>query len=186
MRKLAELVVLIKGGGEVASGIAHRLHRSHFRVCLTELASALAVSRGTCFSEAVFDGVKVVEGVTAELVSAELEEINRVWQQGNIPLLIDPEALIKDKIKPDVLIDATMAKRNTCTDMADAPLVIGMGTGFYAGRDVHLVVETNHSYNLGRVILEGEAEENTATPVGISGLTKEMVIWAPQAGHFIS
>jgi xanthine dehydrogenase accessory factor len=184
VRKLSELIVLIKGGGEVASGIAHRLHRSHFRVCLTEIANSLAVSRGTAFSEAVFYGVKTVEGVTAKLVSVSPEEIYRAWQQGNIPIVIDPEASIKEKIKPDILVDAIMAKRNIRTKITDASLVIGMGTGFYAGRDVHIVVETNHSNNLGRVILEGEAEKNTGTPVAIGGLTKERVIWAPQAGIF--
>jgi xanthine dehydrogenase accessory factor len=184
VRELSELIVLIKGGGEVASGIAHRLHHSHFRVCLTEIANPLTVSRGTAFSEAVFDGVKTIEGVTAQLVSASPEEIYQVWQQGNIPIIIDPEASIVGKIKPDVLIDAIMAKRNTGTRITDAPLVIGMGAGFYAGRDVHIVVETNHSNNLGRVILEGEAEKNTGTPVAIGGLTRERVIWAPQAGTF--
>jgi xanthine dehydrogenase accessory factor len=184
VRKLSELIVLIKGGGEVASGIAHRLHRSHFRVCVTEIANPLAVSRGTCFSEAVFDGVKTIEGVTAQLVSVSPEEVYRAWQQGNIPVVIDPEASIKEKIKPDVLVDAIIAKRNTGTKITDAPLVIGMGTGFYAGRDVHIVVETNHSNNLGRVILDGEAEKNTGIPVEIGGLTKERVIWAPGAGVF--
>ncbi len=184
MRKLSELIVLIKGGGEVASGIAHRLHCSHFRVCLTELASPLAVSRGTTFSEAVFDGVKTIEGVTAQLVSALPEEVYQAWQQGNIPVVINPEASIKEKIKPDVLVDAIMAKRNTGTRITDAPLVIGMGRGFYAGRDVHIVVETNHSNNLGRVILDGEAEKNTGIPVAIGRLSKERVIWAPVAGVF--
>lgn len=184
MRKLSELIVLIKGGGEVASGIAHRLHRSHFRVCLTELANPRAVSRGTTFSEAVFDGVKTIMGVKAELVPASPEEIYRVWQQGNIPIVIDPEASIKERIKPDVLVDAIVAKQNTGTKIIDAPLVIGLGPGFYAGRDVHIVVETNHSRNLGRVILEGEAERNTGIPVAIGGLTKERVVWAPQAGIF--
>lgn len=179
-----ETIVLIRGGGEVASGIAHRLHRSHLRVCLSEIANPLAVSRGTAFSETVFDGVKTIEGVTAELVSVSPEEIYRVWRQGNIPIVIDPEASVKEMIQPDVLVDAIMAKRNIGTKITDAPLVIGMGPGFYTGRDVHIVVETNHSNNLGRVILEGEAEKDTGTPVVIGGLTKERVIWAPQAAIF--
>lgn len=184
VKKLSELRVLIKGGGEVASGIAHRLHCSHFQVCLTEVASPLAVSRGTAFSEAVFDGVKTIEGVTAQLVPASPQQIYEAWQQGKIPIVIDPEASIRERIKPDVLVDAIMAKRNTGTRITDAPLVIGMGPGFYAGRDVHIVVETNHSNNLGRVILEGEAEKNTGNPVEIGGLTRERVIWAPQEGTF--
>jgi len=186
MRKLSELVVLIRGGGEVASGIAYRLHLSHLKVCLTEIATPVAVTRGTTFSEAVFDGVKEIMGVKAEFVLAQQEEIYRVWQQGNIPIVIDPEASIKDKIKPDVLIDATMAKRKTSTKITDAPLVIGVGPGFYAGRNVHIVVESNHSRNLGRVILEGEAEQNTGIPVAIGGLTKERVIWTAKAGTFTS
>ena len=186
MRKLPELIVLIRGGGEVASGIAYRLHLSHIRLCLTEVATPLAVSRGTTFSEAVFDGVKTIMGVRAELVPARQEEIYRVWQQGSIPILIDPEASIKERIKPDVLVDAIMAKRKTDTKITDAPLVIGVGPGFYAGRDVHIVVESNHSRNLGGVILEGEAEKNTGIPVAIGGLTKERVVWSPQAGIFTS
>ena len=184
VRKLSELIVLIRGGGEVASGVAHRLHCSHFRVCLTEIANPLAVSRGTTFSEAIFDRVKTIMGVKAELVPASPEEIYRVWRQGNIPIVIDPEALITEEIKPDVSVDATMAKRSTGIKITDAPLVIGVGPGFYAGRDVHIVVESNHSSNLGRVILDGEAEGNTGIPVAVGGLTKERVVWAPQAGIF--
>jgi len=186
MRKLSELVVLIKGGGEVASGIAYRLHLSRFRVCLTEVATPLAVTRGTTFSEAIFDGVKEIMGVKAELVPAQQEEIYRVWRQGNIPIVIDPKTLIKEKIKPDVLVDAIMAKRNTGTKLTDTPLVIGVGPGFYAGEDVHVVIESNHSHNLGKVILNGESEKDTGIPVSIGGLTKERVVRAPKAGVFTS
>ena len=186
MRKPSELVVLIRGGGEVASGIAFRLHLSHLKVCLTEIATPIAVTRGTTFSEAVFDGVKEIMEVKAEFVPTQQEDIYRVWQQGNIPIIIDPEVSIKDKIKPDVLVDAIMAKRKTSTKITDAPVVIGVGPGFYAGRDVHIVVESNHSHNLGKVIIEGEAEKNTGTPVPIGGLTKERVIWSPKAGIFNS
>ena len=186
MSKLSESVILIKGAGEVASGIAHRLHRCHFRVCLTETDNPLAVCRGVTFSEAVFDGLKTIEGVTAELASASLEDIHRVWGRGNIPLLVDPSASITKQLKPEVLVDAIMGKRNTGTRLTDAPLVIGMGTGFYAGRDVHIVVETNNGHNLGRVILEGKAEPNTGIPVTIGGLAKERVVWASKAGIFSS
>lgn len=186
MRQLSELIVLIKGGGEAASGIAHRLYLSHFKVCLTEIAAPLSVCRGTTFGEAVFDGVKTIMGVSAELVPARKEAVYRVWQQGDIPLVVDPETSIKESLKPDVLVDAIMAKRKTGIRITDAPLVIGVGPGFYAGRDVHIVVESNHSPNLGKVILEGEAEKDTGTPVAIGGLTRERVVWAPQAGIFTS
>lgn len=186
MNKLSELIVIIRGGGEVASGVAYRLHLSRLRVCLTEVAAPVAVTRGTTFSEAVFDGVKEIMGVTAELVPAREAEIKRVWQQGSIPIVVDPEARIKETIKPNVLVDAIMTKRNLGTTINDAPLVIGVGPGFYAGRDVHSVVESNHSENLGRVIADGEAEKDTGIPVLIGGLGRERIIWAPRAGIFTS
>jgi xanthine dehydrogenase accessory factor len=180
------ITVLIRGAGEIGSGIAHRSNRCHFRVCLTESTSPLAVCRGAAFSEAVFDRVKTIEGVTAELVPASLEEIYRVWNRGNIAVVVDPDASIREQLKPDVVVDAIMAKQNTGTRITDAPLVIGLGPGFRVGRDVHVVVETSHSHNLGKVILEGQAEPNTGVPVAIGGLTKERVVWAPQAGVFTS
>jgi xanthine dehydrogenase accessory factor len=186
MTELAADSVLIKGAGEVASGVAHYLHRHHYRVCLTEAARPLAVCRGVTFSEAVFDGLKAIEGVTAELVAKSVEDIHRVWEQGNIPLIVDPTVSIIRQLRPAVLIDAIMGKRNTGTRLGDAPLVIGLGTGFYAGRDVHAVVETNHAHNLGKVILEGEAEANTGIPIAIGGLSKERVVWAHGAGIFTS
>lgn len=186
MQQTPKIVVLIKGGGEVASGVAHRLHRGRLRVCITEIARPVAVSRGTTFSEAVFDGTKTIMGVTAELVATSLEGIQAAWQRGNIALVIDPETSIKETLKPDVLIDAIMAKRNTGTMITDAPLVIGLGPGFYAGRDVHIVVETNHSQNLGKMILDGEAEKNTSLPIAVGGLSRERVVWADQGGVFIT
>ena len=184
MRK--KLVVLVRGGGEVASGIAYRLHLARFRICLTEVANPVAVTRGTTFCEAVYDGVKEVMGAKAVLVPAEAEAVYRVWREGNIAIVIDPKAAIRHQIKPDVLVDAIMAKGGTDTKITDAPLVIGVGPGFYAGRDVHLVVESNHSASLGKVILEGEAEANTGDPVPVGGLTRERVIWSPEAGIFTS
>ncbi len=184
MRELFELVVLIKGAGEVASGVAHKLHRSHFKVCLTEIPLPLAVSRGTTFSEAAFDGSKEIEGVTAEMVPLTLKDIQVAWKQGNIALVIDPETKARNILHPDVIIDATMAKRNTGTKITDAPLVIGLGSGFTAGKDIHVIVETLQGPNLGRIITEGKAEKDTGEPVIIAGLGKERVVWAPQAGTF--
>lgn len=184
MRKLSELVILIKGGGEVASGIAHKLHRSHFKICLTEIPGALAVSRGTAFSEAVFDGTKTIEGITAELVKPTLKDIKIAWRRNHIALIIDPETAIREVLKPDVLIDGTMTKRNTTTKITAAPLVIGLGTGFRAGKDVHIVIETLQGPYLGQIIMKGKAKENTGEPVYIAGLGKERVVWAPEAGIF--
>jgi xanthine dehydrogenase accessory factor len=186
MRKLSNLVVLIKGGGEMASAVACRLYNSHFKVCLTEISRPLAVSRGTTFSEAIFDGRKTIEGITAELTSCGAADVEGVWRRGNIPLVIDPEARIRNDIQPDVLVDAISAKRNTGTLMTDAPLVIGLGPGFYAGRDVHLVVETLHDNSLGQVIYQGAAIKDNKTPVSLGGFAAERVVWAAHAGIFVT
>ncbi len=184
MRKLSELKVLIKGGGEIASGVAHKLHRAHFKVCLTEIPGALAVSRGTAYSDAVFDGTKEIEGVTAELVPPTFKDIKRAWQKNRIALIIDPETAIKDVLKPDVLIDARMIKKPADTKITDAPMVIGLGIGFTAGKDVHIVVETLQGPNLGRLITKGYATPNTGEPLTVAGLGKERVVWAPEPGIF--
>jgi xanthine dehydrogenase accessory factor len=183
--ELRRLVVLIKGGGEVASGVAHKLARARLRVCLTETARPLAVSRGVAFCEAVYDGEKEVEGVTARRVESA-SEILKLWRDGLIAVVVDPETSVRKAIKPDVLVDAIMAKENLGTRIGHAPLVIGLGPGFRAGKDVHLVVETNNSERLGRVILEGEAEKNTGIPVAIGGLTKERALHADRDGLFLT
>ncbi len=182
---LTRLVVLIKGGGEVASGIAHRLALARCRVCMTEIPQPLAVSRGVTFSEAIYDGKKEIEGVVARHVTS-FPGIAKAWQEGEIPIIIDPEASIRSTLNPEVLVDAIMAKRNLGTRITDAPLVIGLGPGFKAGKDVHMVVETNDSENLGRVILSGEAEKDSGVPIPIDGLTFERVLHAPKGGLFLT
>ena len=163
--------------------MAHRLMRCHFRVVATELPFPLAVRREVSFCEAVYDGRKEVEGIVACLVDS-VEGIQDAWRAGMMPLLVDPEARVKDTIRPDVMIDGTMAKRNTGTRLTDAPLVIGLGVGFEAGVDVHAIVETNFGHNLGRVIYQGRAEPDNRTPEAICGLTTERVFRAPAAGRF--
>ena len=182
---LANLVVLIRGGGEVASGVAHKLARARFRVCLTETSQPLAVSRGVAFCEAIYDGEKEVEGITAKRVESP-SQITGVWHQNKLPIIVDPEALVKDMLKPTVLVDALMAKQNLGTKFSDAPLVIGLGPGFRAREDVHVVVETNNSERLGRVIMSGKAEADTGIPVAIGGLTKERVLHSPSDGQFLT
>lgn len=180
-----QLVVLIKGAGEVASGIAHRLSRSHFQVCMTEVPHPLAVSRGVSFCEAIYEGEKEVEGVIAKHVTS-VEEIPKTWAEQKIAVTIDPEASVKKILHPDVLVDAIMAKRNLGTKITDASLVIGVGPGFYAGRDVHMAVETNWGENLGKVIFEGEPERNTGEPIPVGGLTFQRVFFAPTNGLFLT
>jgi len=181
--EIAQTGVLIRGAGEMASGIAHRLFKSGFKVCLTEISRPLAVRRLVSFCEAVYDREKTVEGVTALRV-AKQSEIFSVWQEGKIPLLVDSENNTKDFLKPHVLIDAILAKRNMGTKITDAPLVVGLGPGFKAGKDVHVVIETNRGHNLGRLIFEGEAEPNTGVPGIIAGYGLERVIRAPRDGKF--
>jgi xanthine dehydrogenase accessory factor len=180
---LTKLVVLIRGGGEVASGVAHRLALAQCRVCITEITDPQAVSRGVAFSEAIYDGKKEVEGVVARHVTS-FPGIAKAWQEGEIPIIIDPEASIKSTLNPEVLVDAIMAKRNLRTRITDAPLVIGLGPGFQAGKDVHMVVETNNSQSLGKLILKGEAEKDSGVPIAIEGLTFERVLHSPKNGLF--
>src|SRR4030043_13736 len=182
-RRPNDLVVLVKGAGEMAAGVAHRLASSHFRVCMTEVSNPQAVRREVAFSEALFDLEKEVEGITAKLVESS-DHIQKVWEEGKSPILIDPQASEKKFLKPDVGIDATLAKKNLGTEITDALLVVGLGAGFSTGKDVHLVIETNRGHNLGRIISNGEAEPNTGIPGSIAGYTEERVIRAPKAGNF--
>ena len=181
---LGKLKVLIKGGGEVASAVAHKLACSQFKICLTEVAQPIAVSRGVSFCEAIYDGEKEVDGVVAKLVT--LEDIASTWGENKLPILVDPQARVKNYLHPDIIIDAIMAKKNLGTKIADAPLVIGLGPGFCVGRDVHMVIETNDSESLGKVILTGEAEPDTGIPLNVGGLTKERVLRSPSRGLFRS
>ena len=164
MRSLSELIVMVRGGGEGGSSIAYRLARCHFRVCLTEIASPLAISRGVSFSEAVYDTTKMVEELTAERTLPTLDNIYRIWRTGKIPIVVDPELGVKPLIRPDVLINAMMLNRETNTQITDARLVIGIGPGFTAGSNVHVVIESNFGNNLGNIIFEGEAEKPSHDP----------------------
>ncbi len=182
-KQLKDLIIVIKGGGEMASGVAQRLVRSGLRVCITELPEPLAVRRGVSFCEAVFAGQTEVEGLVGRRVTGK-EEVQRCWERGEVPVLIDPECAIGTTLSPDVLVDAILAKRNTGTTLGDAPLVIGLGPGFCAGRDVHAVIETNRGHRLGRVIEAGEAEADTGIPGNVGGYTWERVLRAPASGRF--
>ena len=182
---IADTVVLIRGAGEQASGVARCLFRAGFKICLTEIAEPLAVRRGVSFCEAVYEEEKDVEGVRAYLVR-DREGINLIWKKRGIPVFVDPQNQIKTFLRPQVVIDATLAKRNLGTSMADAPLVIGMGPGFAAGRDVHIVIETQRGPNLGQLIINGEAEPNTGIPQSVHGFSCERVLRSPCDGVFNS
>jgi xanthine dehydrogenase accessory factor len=183
-KRVEDLTILIRGAGEMATGVVHRLYRSHFRICMLEIRQPLAVRREVSFCEAVYDIEKEVEGVRSKLIPKP-EMIQSVWEEGKVPLLIDPEGReTRTYLNPDVLVDATLAKRNLGTRISDAPLVIGLGPGFTAGKDVHAVVETNRGQNLGKVFLEGGAEPDTGVPGEVGGYTVERVLRTMKKGIF--
>jgi xanthine dehydrogenase accessory factor len=180
-----DLTVLIKGAGEMASGVALCLHRCHLRVVLTETPQPLAVRRAVSFCEAVHLGRQEVEGVQAVLAPGPAD-LGTIWDAGGIPLLVDPELACLAALKPQVLVEATLCKAGQGLDMGDAPLVIALGPGFEAGRQAHVVVESNRGHELGRLITQGQAQANTGVPGEIAGKTWERVLRAPVAGEFSS
>ncbi len=185
-------LVLIKGAGDLASGVAYRLKRSGFPVIMTELPAPSLVRRTVSFGEAVYSGQTVVEGLTARRVDAPEEAHSLAYSQV-IPVLVDPQAESVAVLKPPVLVDAIIAKFNSGTAITGAPLVIALGPGFTAGVDCHAVIETNRGHWLGRVIYpgggllgNGQAEANTNSPGVVKGRTTDRVLRAPAAGHVTS
>lgn len=174
-------LVLIRGAGDLASGCAYRLHRCGFDVVMTELPAPRAVRRATAFSEAVYEGRAVVEGVEARL-ARDPAGVRRILARGRIALLVDPHLESLRSLRPAIVVDAAMAKRNSGIRRTDAPLTIGLGPGFTAGRDVHAVIETNRGHTLGRVILRGRAAPDTGKPGPVGGYAEERVLRAPASG----
>jgi xanthine dehydrogenase accessory factor len=177
----ASFKVLVRGGGDLASGVAWRLHQCGFRVCVTEIERPMAVRRKVSFCEAVYDGEAMVEGVKA-LLTHDPREVSEIWEQGHVAVLVDPRAESRLVTKPHVLVDAVMAKKNLGTSLSDAPLVIALGPGFEAGKDAHYVVETNRGHNLGRLLSSGCAEPDTGLPGPVQGVTADRVLRAPVTG----
>lgn len=204
------LLIICRGAGDLATGIIHRLHRAGHRVIALETDYPAAIRRQVSFCEAVYDGSAAVEGVTARLVPAladaetdtetysgindtpaahivsekwDSSAIEAVLEAGEVPLLIDPKGESIALLKPDVVVDAIIAKKNLGTTINMAPLVIGVGPGFTAGQDVHLVIESMRGHNLARIITDGMAQPNTGVPGNIAGFTSERVIHAPAARY---
>lgn len=173
--------VVVRGGGDVVSGTIHRLHRSGFRVLVLELPQPLVVRRLVAFAQAVVDHTVVVEGVRAIRIEC-IEEAHAVWQQNAVPVLVDPEARCLSQLKPDIVIDGTLAKKNLGTHRGMAPATIALGPGFEAGRDVDIVIETLEGHGLGSLILEGAAQPDTGMPVPLLGYAAERVLRAPCDG----
>lgn len=182
-RSLQSAICIVKGGGDLGTGVAWRLHRCGFRVLVTETAKPTVIRRTVAFASAVYDGSITVDGVTARLVE-DVAGIRTAWDAGEVPVLIDPEATVVQRLRPLVVVDAIMAKKNTGTRITDAPIVVALGPGFVAGVDCHAVVETQRGHYLGRVILEGSAEPDTGVPGEIGGESARRVLRAPVAGVF--
>lgn len=179
-----KILIICRGGGDLATGIVHRLFRAGFPVLVLETDSPAAIRRQVSFSEAVYDGTATVEGVTAErIASADRASVNHVLEEGRVPLLVDPEGSSIPLLKPDIVVDAIIAKKNLGTAKEMAPLVIGVGPGFTAGEDVDLVVESMRGHNLARIFTTGSALPNTGIPGNIGGFTKERVLHAEAAGY---
>lgn len=176
------MLVVIRGGGDLATGVALRLYRAGMRVVILETAAPTSIRRTVCFSEAVRLGETVVEGVIARC--AEVSEVPALLEQGTVPVLVDPEAACVKALRPDALVDVILAKRNLGTTIDMAPIVVAAGPGFTAGADCHAVVETMRGHYLGRVIYTGSALPNTNIPGLIGGYAGERVLRAPADGVF--
>lgn len=175
--------MLIRGAGDLATGVAHRLYRAGFSVVMTELPEPLAVRRTVAFSECVFRGRWTVEGVEAVRVDSPGEALVLLEGGGvDIPVIVDPEGRAVKALAAPALVDARMAKRNLGTTIGDAQVVIGLGPGFVAGVDAHAVVETARGHYLGRAIYRGAAQENTGIPGEVEGYSSERVLRAPGDG----
>lgn len=174
-------LIIVRGGGDIATGTIYKLHQSRFPVLVLEIANPSCIRRTISFCEAVFDKEVEVEGVIAKR-AASLREAFAIYEQGQIPVMIDENGSTIETLHPPVVVDAILAKKNLGTKITDAPVVIGVGPGFCAGKDVDAVIETQRGHNLGRVIYEGEAAPNTGIPGMIGGYAKERVIHAPATG----
>lgn len=173
---------VVRGGGDIATGVIWRLRRAGYRIVVTELASPLTIRRSVAVSSAVTDGEFTVEGMRAELARSP-EDVSGIHERGSVPVVVAPTLVdLGDSVDYDTVIDARLAKRSLDTSITDAELVVGLGPGFVAGRNCHAVIETNRGHRLGRVIWEGSAEPDTGTPGVIEGRSAERVLRAPIAG----
>ena len=176
-------MILIRGAGDIASGIAVRLYRCGFTLAMTDLEKPTSIRRTVCFSEAILNNTCTVEGITAERATT-CEDAKAIWQREHIPVFADDAGTVLSLLQPDALVDARLAKVNLDTSLSDAPIVIAVGPGFSTRTDCHAVVETQRGHYLGRVIYEGPAAPNTGVPGNIGGYTVERIIRAPKSGVF--
>ena len=176
-------LMIVRGGGDLATGTIHRLWSAGLRVLVLETEHPAAIRRQVSLCEAVYEGETTVEGLRAVRISKQ-EEAEAVWAQNAVPVLIDPKGESIRTLKPDVVVDAILAKKNLGTTREMASLTIALGPGFTAGQDVDVVVETKRGHKLGRIIRAGAATPNTGVPGVIGGYAAERVLHSPAQGIF--
>lgn len=177
------LIVCFRGGGDLGSGAALRLHHAGMQVIVCELLQPLVVRRTVAFAEAIYSGEITVEGVRAKRVESQAEII-RALAEGVIPVIADPQLALLTWLKADVIVDARLKKKVVDFPLDVVPLVIGLGPGFTAGVNCHAVVETNRGPNLGRVHWQGAGEPDSGIPEMVLGYSEERVLRAPSDGSF--
>ena len=180
MGKIEESLVIVRGGGDLATGVTQAFYRAGFKVLILEIKQPLMIRRNVSLGSAVIEESIRVEDMLAK--KATIDTLSDVWDSGGIPVVIDPEGELIQQLKPQIVIDAILAKRNLGTNRKMAPITIGLGPGFSAPEDVNVVVETMRGHDLGRLIMKGSALSNTGTPGIIAGKGKERVVHAPVAG----
>lgn len=174
-------LIVVRGGGDLATGSVYKLKRCGFSVLILETANPAAIRRTVAFSEAVYQGYQTVEGITCYLAQS-LAQAEAFLQEGRLTMLVDPEGESIGKLKPLAVVDAILAKKNLGTSRDMAPVTIGLGPGFTAGCDVDAVIETKRGHRLGMVLRSGSAEANTGVPGIIGGYGRERVIYCPAEG----
>ena len=157
-----DALILVRGGGDLATGTIHRLWSAGLRVLVLEAEHPAAIRRQVSLCEAVYEGETAVEGLRAVRIET-LAQAEEIWKQNAVPVLVDPQGKSIAPAKPDVLVDAILAKKNLGTTRDMAPLTIALGPGFTAGQDVDVVVETKRGHRLGRIIREGSAIPHAGT-----------------------
>lgn len=177
------MLIIIRGAGDLATGAALRLWRAGLQVAMTDLEQPTAIRRTVAFSQAIVHGEALVEDVAARRADSPAQALE-LLDQGVIPVLADPAGACIPALRPAVVVDAILAKKNLGTKITDAPVVIGVGPGFTAGEDCHAVVETMRGHTLGRVLYQGSAQPNTGIPGLIGGFAGERVLRAPADGTF--
>lgn len=174
-------LIIVRGGGDLATGTIYKLKKSGFPVLILEIENPSAIRRNVAFSEAVYQGTQTVEDITCYLANS-LEQAEEYLQEDKLTMLVDPSGEAIRKLEPMALVDAILAKRNLGTSRDMAPITVALGPGFTAGEDADAVIETKRGHNLGRVIWNGSAAPNTGVPGLIGGYGKERVMHSPAKG----